>query len=94
MKHCIVCGRVLDSTPTRGRPSMVCSDACRYTRKNAQREESRQRAAKRGCPPHMHGTCAGYTQYKCDCDACKLWARTYKADWRSKRKEATVKAHG
>lgn len=78
MRQCLVCGQEINEPTVRGRPVVVCSDRCRLDRKNTQREASRQRAVKRGCPPDKHGTCTGYTQYKCDCERCKGWARSYK----------------
>lgn len=93
LRKCTVCGRDLGPPTTRGRPTTVCSARCTSIRKTVQREQSRQRAVQRGCPPDKHGTCTGYTQYRCSCLKCMAWSRNYKATQRSKQEEATVKAH-
>lgn len=83
MRLCLVCGNPFSIENTRGRPPKVCSAACRAERKNTQREESRERAAARGCPPDQHGTSTGYTHFKCPCVKCRRWARNYQQSRRT-----------
>ena len=78
MRNCLVCGKHIPEPTSRGRPNVVCSVRCRDDRKKLQREASRTRASQRGCPPSKHGTCTGYTQYKCRCAKCRGWAAGYK----------------
>lgn len=91
MRVCAECGKefewnsgILGRT---GRAPMTCSPDCQRARKTRQSEQSRQRAAKRGCPPDKHGTSTGYSHYKCDCSLCSRWARQYKAQRRRALKE-------
>lgn len=77
MRECAECGTTFDWQPP-GRAPMTCSPECQRVRKTRQSEESRQRAAKKGCPPDKHGTSTGYSHYKCDCEKCLQWARNYK----------------
>jgi hypothetical protein len=86
-RECAECGKQFHWQPP-GRAPMTCSPACQLARKNRQSEQSRQRAAKRGCPPDKHGTSTGYSHYKCSCTKCSKWARQYKA-----QRRRALKAH-
>ena len=79
MRECVVCGTKFDWIGGHGRAPITCSPECQRKRKTRKSEESRQRAAKRGCPPDKHGTSTGYSHFKCDCHLCSKWAREYKA---------------
>lgn len=89
MPECLVCGTEFDWEPQPGRVPKTCSEDCRRTRKTQQSEQSRQRAAARGCPDHLHGTSTGYSHYKCDCTKCTTWARGYKRKRREIIREET-----
>ncbi|QFP97135.1 hypothetical protein SEA_NIEBRUSAYLOR_89 [Mycobacterium phage NiebruSaylor] len=77
MRTCLVCGTPIKEPIGRGRPTELCSDKCRAERKMQQRSESRRRAIARGIPAHLHGTSTGSTYYRCSCDKCREWSRTY-----------------
>jgi hypothetical protein len=89
LRTCAVCGRSFDWEPRQSRPPMTCSRDCQRERKNVLSVQSRQRAAKRGCPDDMHGTMTSYTHYLCGCPTCTRWAREYQQARRAKAKGAT-----
>lgn len=90
MRQCLVCGNPFSVETGPGRPPETCSAKCRAERKNLQREQSRQRAATRGCPPEAHGTASGYTHFMCSCAKCRRWARTYQQSRRTGHHPTTV----
>jgi hypothetical protein len=92
MRQCLVCGRKFLAPNTLGRPPETCSLKCRKQRKSDQREDSRQRARRRGIPAHMHGTSTGATLYLCHCTECRKWWREYQRARRKAQKAAAV--HG
>lgn len=65
---------------------MTCSDDCRRRRKNLKIAEWRQT---KDCPPHLHGTLTGYTNYLCDCDACREAEKLYMQEYRKGKQNAT-----
>lgn len=89
MRQCLVCGQGFPPPAGRGRPPETCSPECTAARKRQKREESRQRAIKRGqIPANAHGTSTGATYYGCTCTACRKWAREYKQSRRAILKAA------
>lgn len=46
------------------------------------KKRSKQRAARRGCPPDKHGTSSGYDYYRCRCQVCKAFVA---ARWQARK---------
>ena len=93
-RECAVCGKGFEHEPARGRVPMTCSPDCARIRKTRQSEQSRQRAAKRGCPPDKHGTSTGYSYYQCTCTLCSKASRLYRqARRRAVRQEQRQEQH-
>ena len=83
-RQCVICKQLFDYPPRPGRPPVTCSDKCARIRRNKKSYESRARAEDKGCPPEAHGTSSGYSHYRCSCNDCRRWARTYKSQRREK----------
>lgn len=92
MRQCLVCGRKLLASTTRGRPPETCSPEHATFRKREKRAESRDRATQRGIPDDhdAHGKSTGYTYYGCRCNRCRRWAREYKQGQREAHKAAVT----
>lgn len=64
MHTCVICGTTIETTPGRGRPKKLCSDACRRRRKADQVRESLARSTRKctvdGCAGthRAHGLCS------------------------------------
>lgn len=82
--RCTECGTGFAQKPSRGRPSYVCSSECRLKRTN---RIAHARRSRNDCPPHLHGTLGGYTNFLCKCSDCKSAFAAYRRDLR-KRKTA------
>lgn len=81
-RTCVICGRPF--TYERGRP-LTCGPECWRKRKTQVAAERRQAVVE--IPDHVHGTVEGYTNYKCNCEACREANTAYHREYRRRQKD-------